>query len=302
MQNDRKTEMKKERKFLMLFAVLFCFFGFFIFAADSQVSKLGGECSTCHNEVALSFSKSPHATKFFSNITDQGCESCHGSGKEHIEGSGDVTKIFSFSKSSNKEKINETCLSCHKKESVIYFTGSKHETRNIACTDCHKVHSPESSKSLLKEENEVSLCLICHKEKRSQTLKSSRHPIKEGKMTCSNCHNPHGSMTEKLISKDSINEKCYSCHADKRGPFLYEHFPVVEDCTNCHDPHGSNHQGLLKARTPFLCQRCHSEPRHPGSLYDESNKNHRAIYNRSCLNCHSNIHGSNNPSGKTFLR
>ena len=58
--------------------------------------------------------------------------------------------------------------------------------------------------------------------------------------------------------KDTVNETCYTCHAEKRGPFLWEHSPVVDDCTNCHTPHGSTKPALLKARVPWLCQECHS--------------------------------------------
>jgi predicted CXXCH cytochrome family protein len=49
----------------------------------------------------------------------------------------------------------------------------------------------------------------------------------------------------------TVNDTCYQCHAEKRGPFLWEHAPVREDCTNCHSPHGSTQPSLLKARTPW---------------------------------------------------
>ena len=71
-------------------------------------------------------------------------------------------------------------------------------------------------------------------------------PMLEGKMSCSSCHNPHGSITPALLKEPSLNDTCFTCHAEKRGPFLWEHAPVVESCTNCHDPHGSNHDKMLK--------------------------------------------------------
>ncbi len=110
-----------------------------------------------------------------------------------------------------------------------------------------------------------------------------------------------------MIKADSINELCYTCHTDKRGPFLWEHSPVRENCTTCHAPHGSNHERLLVAKLPWLCQRCHVSTRHPGSLYDlrntvaGANPNNRAI-EHSCRNCHNNIHGTNAPSGPYFGR
>jgi predicted CXXCH cytochrome family protein len=45
-------------------------------------------------------------------------------------------------------------------------------------------------------------------------------PLLEGKIACSDCHDPHGSPTAPLIRGDTVNQMCHSCHAEKRGPFL----------------------------------------------------------------------------------
>ena len=131
-------------------------------------------------------------------------------------------------------------------------------------------------------------------------------------MQCTSCHNPHGSQTPKLVAANSVNDKCYECHAEKRGPFLFEHPPVRESCLNCHDPHGSSHEPLLVAKKPLLCQRCHSNSLHPGGLYALPRSGAGAgqtVYQsqpqlayRGCTNCHVNIHGSNSPSGKFWHR
>ena len=60
-----------------------------------------------------------------------------------------------------------------------------------------------------------------------------------------------------MIKADSVNELCYKCHTEKRGPFLFEHAPVREDCVSCHEPHGSNHKRLLVQKLPNLCWNCH---------------------------------------------
>ena len=93
-------------------------------------------------------------------------------------------------------------------------------------------------------------------------------PGPRGLMDCASCHNPHDGSTPKMIKADWVNELCLQCHTEKRGPFLWEHAPVRENCLNCHNPHGSNHDKLLVAKQPYLCQRCHLNTRHPGSLYD----------------------------------
>lgn len=119
-------------------------------------------------------------------------------------------------------------------------------------------------------------------------------------MVCTNCHNPHGSYTEHLLKQATVNDVCFQCHAEKRGPFLWEHPPVVENCLNCHDPHGTINDNLLKVARPRLCQRCHNaannhpaNPRNPVSVF---------AINSGCVNCHSQIHGSNSPGGQFFHR
>jgi DmsE family decaheme c-type cytochrome len=132
-------------------------------------------------------------------------------------------------------------------------------------------------------------------------------PVREGKMECSSCHNPHGSQNVKLLREgNSVTESCVSCHAEKRGPFLWEHAVVRENCVTCHDPHGSNNDRMLTAKVPMLCQRCHIHSRHPATIYDSTavnvSKSNRVV-GRACLNCHSQVHGSNHPSaGKVFMR
>lgn len=174
---------------------------------------------------------------------------------------------------------------------------SKHKAEGIACNDCHFVHG-NTNKLLKKDQNEV--CFDCHKDIKLQTNKQSHHPIKEGKIFYSDCHNTHGDFGPKMIKADTVNELCYKCHSEKRGPYMFEHFPVEKNCMNCHTPYGSNHNKLLTMRMPNLCQACHDWTRHPGTPYTEefgfdgsgSESNRNKLIGRSCLNCHTNIHGS----------
>jgi len=279
---------------------------FFLFLSSQgspAIQEYAGidQCGECHDTMVDAFKRSLHGKKGFESLSNRACEACHGPGVEHIEEGGDISKIRSFDKLSSQEKA-AVCLQCHEKERSMFWQGSLHETEGLVCQNCHSIHSPKSGDFLLVETKERDLCFSCHQQKKSQLYRSSRHPIKEGKVNCSDCHNAHGTLTNRLISNDSINEKCYECHAEKRGPFLWEHEPVREDCTNCHEPHGSNHPRLLNAKRPFLCQRCHSDTRHPGTLYDRSRITSNMLFNRSCTNCHAMIHGSNHPSGRAFVR
>jgi DmsE family decaheme c-type cytochrome len=218
----------------------------------------------------------------------------------HADGSS-VGGIISFRKDDPSRRVednNAICLACHERGDRTYWNGSTHETRAIACTDCHTVMRPISRKAALKTEYELGTCFQCHKDRRAQIFRSAHMPLREGKITCSNCHNPHGSATEALLRENSINDNCYKCHAEKRGPFLFEHAPVRENCLSCHDPHGSNTEYMLKVSRPRLCAECHGFGH--GSVF--SGPNAVESFARSCQNCHTAIHGSNSPSGALLQR
>ncbi len=116
------------------------------------------------------------------------------------------------------------------------------------------------------------LCATCHRLQVAKTERAVAHmPVREGKLSCSSCHNPHGSISnvKNLKTGSSVSELCISCHTEMRGPMLWEHAPVRENCTTCHDPHGSSNDRMLVVRMPMLCQRCHVATRHPATLYDK---------------------------------
>ncbi|MEW6455424.1 MAG: DmsE family decaheme c-type cytochrome [Acidobacteriota bacterium] len=272
-------------------------------AIAQQEAEYAGieQCEMCHEEMVKAFKDTIHGKKGFELRSDKACETCHGPAGAHVEAGGDKTKIKSVAALTSEEK-SDMCLQCHERGRKMFWLGSAHDARGLACQNCHSVHNAKAEKAQLVKAKETELCFSCHKQKESQFYRASHHPIREGRVNCSDCHNPHGTQTAKLIDADSITEKCYECHAEKRGPFIWEHVPVREDCSLCHEPHGTNHLKMLKAKLPFLCQRCHSDTRHPGTLYDQTQILSNRLFNRSCTNCHALIHGSNHPSGKTFLR
>jgi len=258
-------------------------------------------CVTCHTAEAERLAGTPHGKgKFASLSSAHGCETCHGPGSAHVANPDDVSLQPRIERLTAREQT-AVCQKCHTGGAQFFWHASVHETRGLTCLSCHSVHSFKSEKAQLKAASTTEACLSCHKDVRAEMWKTSHHPIREGKIGCTDCHNPHGTQTRGLIKAASVNEQCYTCHAEKRGPFLWEHAPVRESCLNCHTPHGSNHQKLQKTATPYLCQQCHSNTRHPGTLYDATSLANQArasnrIFNRACLDCHSAVHGSNNPS------
>jgi len=249
------------------------------------------------------------------------CVTCHGPSTAQLERANGVhpapDRVFSKTSALPAADRSDACMSCHDRESKrAFWSGSQHASADVACTSCHKVHTNQD-KALVKAA-QADLCFTCHKEQRVQVRRPSHHPVLEGKMACSDCHNVHGSAGPKLVTRDSTNDTCYTCHAEKRGPFVHAHEPVVENCANCHNPHGSTVAAMLTARPPLLCQQCHTPhvagnvgalggqtgvftPAGPGIGPQITNttggKNVVNIWQgRSCLNCHTQVHGSNNPS------
>jgi len=283
-------------------------------------------CTKCHDESEIKPILSIYATKHGvrGDLRTPSCQSCHGESEAHVKNAeGKSTRpapdvLFgarsssysSFSRSPTAAQ-NESCMQCHNNAGGKrnYWAGSQHERQGMPCAACHEVHA-KSDKVLVKA-TQPQVCFTCHKDQRNQSNQISHHPIAEGKVVCSDCHNPHGSAGPKLLKKNTVNETCFLCHADKRGPFLWEHQPVSEDCTNCHTPHGSNITPLLKSRPPFLCEECHDGPHNSpkaaagnaagaqGGLKAAPSTSYTG---RACLNCHSMVHGSNSPAGAFLHR
>ena len=289
--------------------------------AAAYAEKGDQTCLKCHdNEQASAVLRTPHGMKTDPRTpaANHGCESCHGASPEHVAShpaKGEKKALpairFSGPNISPVAERNAVCLTCHEGSARINWEGSQHASNDVACSTCHTVHA--SKDPVLVKETQPEKCFTCHAQQRAESFQRSHHPVREGKVSCADCHAVHGSPGPKLVKEVSINETCYNCHAEKRGPMLWEHQPVRENCDNCHTPHGSSQAAMLTERMPYLCSSCHSAtgnnsggwfggarslPGHSPSNVAMNNE----LNNRSCLNCHSNIHGSNSPGGQAFLR
>jgi len=283
---------------------------------EPSYSRKGADsCLSCHEEDSVfALFRGTHA-----NPTDPNgpfghgqlqCEACHGPTGDHagrvrrgqerpppgaVFGSGSVTPV---------DVQNGLCLECHQSDTGFGWHGNDHDINDIACADCHTSHAARDP--VLMTSTQADVCFECHRQQRTQSLKPYAHPIRQGKMDCSACHSNHGETSEWQFARQTLNDTCFDCHAEKRGPYLWEHAPVVEDCGNCHDPHGSNHPGMLAMRGPMLCQSCHSQSGHPSLPADGDGLPDgipsQYMLGQNCLNCHTQSHGSNHPSGSRLMR
>lgn len=267
-------------------------------------------CADCHRKEVAQFASTDKGKLFLEHPRTAherlGCESCHGPSREHGESGGEERGAMIAFAGRHPSPIavrNAPCLGCHQKTARMLWQGSTHESRDVACSDCHTVMHAESERGSLKQPTVLATCGRCHAQQRNRQSRFSHMPLGQGKMECTSCHNPHGSTAPKLLLASSANETCFACHAEKRGPFLWQHVPVTESCTNCHDPHGSSHEKMLKLSRPRLCQQCHQGTRHPVAPRNPAlPEDLQFVLNRQCSNCHFNIHGSNHPAGFAFTR
>ncbi|PKL85175.1 MAG: hypothetical protein CVV22_09095 [Ignavibacteriae bacterium HGW-Ignavibacteriae-1] len=253
-------------------------------------------CLSCHEESANKYKHTSHSRAFeFSKegtLESKDCESCHGPRSKHIE---DPDGSLTFT----EEQYSKVCMQCHQDNSRMYWSGSIHKSSDVNCVTCHSVMEQKSDEFLLSKNSQTEVCSECHTDVKAKMNKTSHHPVKEGLMDCSSCHNAHGAPGTGMLVKGTINETCYTCHQDKRGPFTWEHAPVREDCSNCHEPHGSNNRNLLTTQNASLCVSCHQ---YGGHINQYRYNRVSTPYGNGCVNCHMTVHGSNHPSGAKFTR
>lgn len=253
-------------------------------------------CLSCHEDAMKGFDVTTHAKTFRHSVPVPGgeCESCHGPRSKHIE---EPTNVFASVPMTTAQK-SAVCQQCHAGGARVGWKAGVHQSSDVSCTSCHVVMEQKSERALLAKASQRDLCYQCHAEVRTETMKPSHHPIREGRIECSDCHNTHGAVPGLLV-KATLNETCATCHADKRGPFLWEHAPVRESCANCHEPHGSNQRNLLTNKDPFLCLSCHNYGGHINLPRYNRTSN---PYGHGCMNCHIATHGSNHPGGAKQMR
>jgi len=264
-------------------------------------------CAMCHEDILGEVKQSPHGV-LMTVVEEKGnghvCEGCHGPGSLHAED----PSVETAAPLLRAARQGDGCLQCHdKKLSRTDWLRSRHSRQEVSCMACHgqardaatppgaavakdgdagqpeakaTTEPPRFSHAAFTRAPSSEACFTCHAEKRAEFALPSHHPVKEGRIECADCHNPHGPVTDKLKY-----DKCASCHLGQRGPHLFEHGAIsskglTDACLSCHLPHGSPNQRMLKLTSRGLCLQCHAD---------------RATHfpSRNCVECHRAVHGSN---------
>ena len=282
-------------------------------------------CANCHEKAVKTTMFNAHGAK--NDANGSACQGCHGDASAHLK---DPTKnkpanALNAKDATGPEK-SAVCMTCHAgQRQLAFWKAGAHNKYDVSCNDCHSIHGGQAAGNF-KNVKDASFaaapytttqrnlayktCLGCHPDTRAEILKPSHHPIIEGKVACHDCHDPHGALTPVMLKAESYQDLCTSCHADKRGPWIHEHPPVMENCATCHTPHGSAHNRLLAQKPPALCADCHPGG-HTHGLYDGRGTipgvlpSNIRFEGSGCVGCHRQIHGSNAPTsafGQFFMR
>src|SRR5439155_617342 len=164
----------------------------------------------------------------------------------------------------------ETCKTCHEDITTSFEKSPHWKTMNDTrgghskqgCEACHGPggdHADDPSKPVFDyktatPEATTYRCYSCHLQQRAQFNMPFRHRVNEGLIQCTDCHNQHGTggvlegdhLVRQVRTSDSGDMVCFKCHADKQGPFVFEHAAVrLEGCGSCHVAHGGANAHML---------------------------------------------------------
>jgi predicted CXXCH cytochrome family protein len=163
-------------------------------------------CATCHEDVTKDFRTADHAKLQVKgeNAKDMGCESCHGPGSKHVEAGGGAGTIV------NPKKSPETCFQCHLDKKAEFSMPYSHPVLagKMSCGDCHDPHKGGTSVAKVND-----TCADCHTAQ-TGTFAFQHEAVREG---CSSCHNPHGSVNQKMLTERNSN-LCLKCHFQQQLP------------------------------------------------------------------------------------
>jgi len=294
-------------------------------AQEKKAAEPLAVCANCHERQQSTILLTGHGANY--DAAGSTCQACHGDASEHLKDPSKWKPVSALTtKDATAAEKSGVCLNCHAGQRALEnWSIAKHRKVDVSCVSCHSIHGTQTASNNFEIKDSqfaaapytttqrklaYKTCVGCHRDVRGEIIKPSHHPIIEGKVSCQDCHDPHGALQKASLRNESIHDLCVTCHTDKRGPWIHEHPPVMENCATCHTPHGSAHRGLLAQKPPALCADCHPGG-HTHGIYDGRGTLPNVLPSNirfegsGCVGCHRQIHGSNAPAsayGQFFLR
>ena len=153
-----------------------------------------------------------------------GCSACHGDPTSHLA-QGGRGPIINPSKLS-PAKRDSTCIQCHLEgDAVVYQAGRSLSTfrvgDDLADTAVYFVRSSQQSGGSRATSQYEAL------------LRSACKRASGDRLTCTTCHDPHGSPSEP-DRVQFFRTRCLACHSSPR--IASSHHPEEPDCAQCHMP------------------------------------------------------------------
>ncbi len=188
-------------------------------------------CLECHATYIKPLSSDPQTNRYDkeSLVTGISCETCHGSGVEHIArqksggahpGHPETQAILNPAKFSRDRQV-DLCALCHngiqREETAPAFSYAP----GRPLTDYFKPMPVSASEHPDVHGNQVGL------------LQRSKCYLSSPKMTCSTCHDVHA--TERVAA--AYSDRCLTCHQwESCGVSKKMGHKIVNNCIDCHMP------------------------------------------------------------------
>lgn len=165
------------------------------------------ECVQCHADQTSHFGTATHSHLALADdkVGDTGCEACHGPASLHVESGGAHGTIV------NPRKEPETCFQCHLDKRGEMSLPHTHPVLagKVSCVDCHDVHAGKAVRGAGADiAAATETCLRCHTQQAGPFIYPHQAIREEG---CTACHNPHGSVNDKMLIARDAN-LCLRCH------------------------------------------------------------------------------------------
>lgn len=187
-----------------------------------------------------------------------GCEMCHGPGRDHVLGKGDISKITLTNDA-------QTCGACHTGGSGLngerwpdYKPGDDLHASGFQfpeVPDPHEALYPDPAK-----------------------VKMRQYPLWE--------KSAHATAMLSLSSSDHAGEHCFKCHssealqgalAGQKAPSDHAQYTDGVSCSACHDPHNSTNEGQLRMPKEELCIYCHTASLPEGQSFQAGKEIHHPM-------------------------